>query len=118
MYFRQEAMKSLYQYNGSDILYNSNYLDLTPIQIDLVDTNYKARSYMFPLYYSRVDTFNEIQDTYQALTSLGKDYQNLSGSEIVYDDLLNQFSIVTHIKATDIKEVGRLRGNCQYCEDK
>jgi hypothetical protein len=30
MYFRQEALKALYQYNGYDIEYNPNFLEIEP----------------------------------------------------------------------------------------
>jgi hypothetical protein len=46
------------------------------------------------------------------------DYNNLSGSEVVFDELLNQFSILMHAKAVDITKNGRLRGNMHYKEDK
>lgn len=101
MFFRQEAVKNLYQYNGGDILYDSKYLDILPEQRDIPysSTKYKDKSTMFPIYYSRVDTINEIEDYYQSVSSIGRDYQRMSGSEIVYDELMNQFNIVTHIKA-------------------
>ena len=115
-YFRQEATKSVYQYNGSDILYNKEYLKLTPTQRDINNSLYKDRSTMFPLYYSRVDSFNEIEDYYQMATSAGKDYQNLSGSEIVINGN-NEFGICTHIRGNDINKAGRLRGNMLYMGD-
>lgn len=99
MFFRQEALKHLYQYNGGDILYDSKYLDLVPEQRITPFAEYYDKSTTFPIYYSRIDTVNEIEDYYQGLSSIGKDYQRMSGSEIVYDELRNQFNIVTHIKA-------------------
>ena len=71
---------------------------------------------MFPLYYSRVDSFNEIEDYYQMATSTGKDYQNLSGSEIVINGN-NEFGICIHIRGNDINKAGRLRGNMLYQGD-
>jgi hypothetical protein len=43
----------------------------------------------------------------------------MTGSEIIYDELLQQFSIVTHVKAVSITDplMGRLRGNMQYKDD-
>ena len=41
---------------------------------DLV-SEYKEKSTEFPLYYSRTDTINEIEDYYQSKSSSGKDYQ-------------------------------------------
>lgn len=72
----------------------------------------------FPLYYERIDTFNEIYDKYQSISSEGKDYQNLSGSEILWNQDLNQFNISTHVKNRPIDKVGRLRGNSYYKEGK
>lgn len=123
MYIRQEATKDFYQYNGSDILYNRNFLDLRGKQRDILrnwkPTGQKAKSTMFPLYYARVDTFNEIEDYYKGKTAPNKDYVNLSGSEIVYNEKLDEFRVWTHAKAADIKDprIGRLRGNMNYQGD-
>ena len=51
------------------------------------------------------------------LITFNKDYQNLTGTEIVYDDNLNEYELVTHCKANDLNKVGRLRGNMQYREN-
>ena len=106
MYFRQEATKHLYQYNGADIVYNHDYLDVIPEQRDILysTTKYKDMSVMFPLLYSRVDSLNDIEDHYQSMTSAGRDYQSISGSEIVHDNQLNEFKIATHIKACPFKK--------------
>ena len=123
MYIRQEATKYFYQYNGSDILYNRNFLDLRGKQRDILrnwkPTGQKVKSTMFPLYYARVDTFNEIEDYYKGKTAPNKDYVNLSGSEIVYNEKLDEFRVWTHAKAADIKDprIGRLRGNMNYQGD-
>ena len=110
MYFRQEATKHMYQYNNYDILYNPNYLDITP--------DYNNKSTLFPNYYSRIDNFEDLYDSYQNKLGSGNQvYYNLSGSEIVYDELLKDYKIATHIKAMDIKKYGRLRGNMNYQED-
>lgn len=123
MYIRQEATKDFYQYNGSDILYNRNFLYLRGKQRDILrnwkPTGQKVKSTMFPLYYARVDTFNEIEDYYKGKTAPNKDYVNLSGSEIVYNEKLDEFRVWTHAKAADIKDprIGRLRGNMNYQGD-
>lgn len=123
MYIRQEATKDFYQYNGSNILYNRNFLDLRGKQRDILrnwkPTGQKVKSTMFPLYYARVDTFNEIEDYYKGKTAPNKDYVNLSGSEIVYNEKLDEFRVWTHAKAADIKDprIGRLRGNMNYQGD-
>ena len=101
MFFRQEAIKHLYQYHGSDILYDSRYLDIIPQQRDILysSSQYKDKSTLFPIYYSRVDTINEIEDFYQSKCETSRDYQRMSVSEIIYDETLNEFRIATHIPA-------------------
>ena len=130
MYIRQEATKELYQYNGSDILYNSDYKDLEPTEhkrIEVVDPITKMitlspkydRSTLLPLYYSRQDTFNEVEDYYRSKTSPNKDYSKLAGAEIVRYENLNEYRIWNHTKAVDVNSPGgRMRGNMQYKEDK
>ena len=48
-----------------------------------------------------------------------KNYSQLSGGEVKYDPLLDQFSLINHVSAIDIKDPlqGRLRGNTQYVKD-
>lgn len=109
MYVRQEATKDLYQYNGSDIVYNRDFLD--------IKTNQLVKSRQLPLYYARQDTLNEVEDYYKLFSSPNKDYNNLSGTEVVYDNTTNEFHLWEHSKAVDITKAGRLRGNMQYKED-
>ena len=110
IYYRQEATKELYQNLGSDIIFNRNYTDTKLDQ--------KSPSTLFPWYYERIDTFDKIYDNYQQKQSaFNKDYQNMTGTEVVYDDNLGEYSLVTHCKGADLTEVGRLRGNMQYKED-
>lgn len=129
MYIRQEATKELYQYNGSDILYNSDYKDLESKHrnIEIVDPITKMitlspnydRSTILPLYYSRQDTFNEVEDYYKSKTSPNKDYSKLAGAEIVRYENLDEYRIWNHTKAVDVQSSGgRIRGNMQYKEDK
>nr|DAU84751.1 MAG TPA: stabilization protein [Caudoviricetes sp.] len=92
MYFRQEAMKALYQYNGADILYNRNFLETQPHQ-------QKLSADLPHNYYARQDTFNEIYDSYKQATSADKDYDHLTGSEIVYYPTRQEYRIWTHQKA-------------------
>lgn len=111
LFIRQEATRDFYQYNGSNVTYNEKFLDLEGTQ--------NKKSITMPNYYSRVDTINEVEDSYKQITSPNKDYSNLSGSEIVYYDNLNEFRIWNHSKAVDIEEEGgRIRGNMNYQEDK
>lgn len=121
MYYRQEATKELYQNLGSDILYDSNYTDiqgqLSHPKIGNADVY--AKSTLLPSYYTRVDTFNEVEDFYHKKDAIeGATYTGLSGTEVVREELLNEYKLWTHSEALDIKEVGRMRGNMNYQEDK
>ena len=82
----------------------------------------QEKSTIFPLYYEKVDTYNDIYYMYRGMldeiSSEGYDFKNLSGSEISWNRDLNQFNIVTHIKNNQIPLVGRLRGNSYYKEGK
>lgn len=124
IFIRQEMIKDFYQYNGSDILYDKRFLELTPKQ--------NVKSTLFPLYYSRQDKANTIEDYYRlhedwssnntldayyGINTPNKDFVNLSGTEVVYDELLNEFRLWVHAKAYDIAERGRIRGNMHYLED-
>lgn len=120
MYYRQEATKELYQNLGCDITYDHDYTD-TP-------KKWNTKSTLFPWYYERIDTFDEIYDSYQEATSkYNRDYQNLTGSEIVHEPLLDEYRIATHQKGVDMNDPmfdngelegqNRLRGNMQYKED-
>lgn len=106
-YFRQEATKHLYQYNGANISYNSDYLTILPTQTDFQfeKSDYKKQTIMFPLTYSRVNTLNNIYDHYQSMTSVDLDYQWLSGTELAYDKTLGEYKILTHIKACPFSEI-------------
>lgn len=128
MYIRQEATKELYQFNGSDVVFNSDYKDLISEQRPLTpgDPNpqHYDKSTIFPLYYYRQDTMNEIEDFYHLYghrDSYGKGDKNfsaLAGAEIVRYENLDEYRIWNHAKAVDIKENGILRGNMYYKEDK
>ena len=109
MFVRQEVTKDFYQYNGSDILYNDKLFE--------VESKQNKKSVTLPLYYSRVDSFNEVEDYYKQKTTPNKSYDHLSGSEVVYYENLNEFRIWQHSKAVDIEQ-GRLRGNMNYQEDR
>lgn len=82
----------------------------------------QVKSTIFPLYYERIDTYNDIYHIYRGMLDgnpdTGYDFKNLSGSEILWDKRLNQFNIVTHIKNSPINLYGRLRGNSFYKEGK
>lgn len=130
MYIRQEATKELYQFNGSDIVYNPDYktLNSEPRPLKNSTTDKYDKSTIFPLYYSRQDTINEIEDSYhlyghdsQGNPLSTKNFSALSGAEIVRYPNLDEYRIWNHAKAVDIHDFqkgGRMRGNMQYKEDK
>ena len=149
MYFRQEATKNLYQNLGSNILYDRKFTDVaahkTSTNGKIIgysnDENYyrrgnyneygneypqsdtglvrQVKSSIFPLYYERIDTYNDIYHQYREMNGVPEyDFKNLSGSEIIWYRDLNQFNVVTHIKNSPIDLVGRLRGNSRYNEGK
>lgn len=123
MYIRQEATKELYQFNGSDITYDHDYkrLESEPRKIEGIDGIYD-KSTILPLYYSRQDKINEVEDYYHLYKGEdSKNFSALAGGEIVWNKHTNTYSIWNHAKAVDIHDFtkgGRMRGNMQYKEDK
>ncbi len=114
MWYRQELTKNTYQKLGSDItydyLYNDSKRGVTPQQY--------FKSTIFPLYYNRLDSVNEIEDYYHSMRSPSdRDYSRLSGSEIVRYEDLNQYNIATHVKNLPIPKHGVIKGNSYYQED-
>lgn len=125
MYIRQEATKELYQYNGCDVTYDHEYSDLDSEHRPLLDSDgneipgFYDRSTLMPLYYSRQDTINEIEDSYHLKDDIStKDFSALAGGEIVHYKTLDEYRIWNHAKVVDMESKGRLRGNMQYNEDK
>lgn len=128
MYIRQEATKELYQFNGSDIVFDHGYKDLIsehrPLTPGDPDPQHYDKSTIFPLYYRRQDTINEIEDFYHLYGHKDrygkgdKNFSALAGAEIVRYENLDEYRIWNHAKAVDIKEHGLLRGNMYYKEDK
>ena len=117
MYFRQEALKALYQYNGYDIEYNPNFLTIEPKQHN--------RSADFPKYYSRWDGVNEVYDSYKRFSApMGFNYDHLAGAEIVYYPTRNEFRVWNHVEAIDVDSLSQdlatsvIKANCRYLEDK
>lgn len=121
MYVRQEATKELYQYNGTDISYDPNYLEVTEEHRVLEETPEETiyeKSTLFPLYYSRQDAIDAIKDSYNLKTdsSKTKDYSALAGAEIVRYKNLDEYRIWNHAKAVDMKD-NYSKGNMRYKED-
>ncbi len=123
MYFRQEALKALWQYNGCDIEYNNNFLKIQPRQ--------NAKSADLPhVYYARQDKINEVEDSYvDATAPTGSDYRHLSGAEIVYYPLRQEYRIWNHAMAVDLDDQvdttnsafggrGLIASNMRYQEDR
>ena len=117
MYFRQEALKALYQYNGYDIEYNPNFLEIEPKQHN--------RSADLPKYYSRWDTVNDVYDSYKRFSAhAGFNYDHLAGAEIVYYPTRNEFRVWNHAEAIDVDSLSQdlatsvIKANCRYLEDK
>jgi hypothetical protein len=117
MYFRQEALKALYQYNGYDIEYNPNFLNIEPKQHN--------KSAELPKYYSRWDSVNDIYDSYKRFSApIGFNYDHLAGAEIVYYPTRNEFRVWNHVEAIDVDSLSQdvatsvIKANCRYLEDK
>lgn len=118
MYFRQEAMKALWQYNGVDICYDRNFLKVQPRQ--------QPKSADLPhKYYARQDTINDVEDYYITATyPEGYDYRHLSGGEIVYYPTRQEYRIWNHTKAVSLDDLSQddsrsiIAANCQYLEDR
>lgn len=118
MYFRQEAMKALWQYNGADISYDRNFLKVQPRQ--------QPKSADLPhKYYTRQDTINEIEDYYIHVTyPESHDYRHLSGAEVVYYPNRQEYRIWNHAMAVSLDDLSQddsrsiIAANCQYLEDR
>lgn len=120
MYYRQEAMKAIWQYNGADVCYNRNFLKIQPKQ--------QRKSADFPhKYYTRQDTINEIEDYYMSISlpeGSEYDYKHLSGAEIVYYKNRQEYRIWQHSPAVNLDDLSQedarsiISANCQYLENK
>lgn len=122
MYFRQEAMKALWQYNGCDIEYNSDFLK--------IQTRQQNKSADLPHnYFARAKYINEVEDSY-IMAEVGKhDYRHLSGGEIVYYPNRQEFRVWNHVPAVDVDDQhdtsassfggrGLMASNMRYLEDR
>lgn len=122
MYFRQEAMKALWQYNGCDIEYNSNFLK--------IQTRQQNKSADLPHnYFARAKHINEVEDSYIMAQVGTHDYRHLSGGEIVYYPNRQEFRVWNHVPAIDIDDWsdtsassfggrGLMASNMRYLEDR
>ena len=122
MYFRQEAMKALWQYNGCDIEYNSDFLK--------IQTRQQNKSADLPHnYFARAKHINEVEDSYIMAQVGTHDYRHLSGGEIVYYPNRQEFRVWNHVPAIDIDDQpdtsassfggrGLIASNMRYLEDR
>lgn len=139
MYFRQEARKALFQYNGCDVEYNSNFLKTNPKQqpksAELVHSYYERQDTMEDIYdsyvgeavsdtsYSEMNSYKYGYDFWAAM-SPDKDYRHLSGAEIVYYPTRQEYRVWQHQPAIDIDDLSQdtatsiIKANCQYLEDR
>lgn len=119
MYIRQEATRELYQYNGTDITFDDEYKEMESEHRVIPETDTFDKSTLLPLYYSRQDRINTIEDYYHGKDGLPtRDFSYLAGGEIVKDARSGEFRIWNHAEAVSLQDGGRLRGNTQYKEDK
>lgn len=117
-YYRQEALRALWQANGADICYNKNFLELQPEQNEVsIDLPHQ--------YVARQDTINDVEDYYITATSTSsKDYRYLSGGEISYYPNRQEFRYCNHIKGIDFSDFSDddpnslIHSNMRYLEDK
>lgn len=122
MYFRQEAMKALWQYNGCDIEYNSDFLK--------IQTRQQNKSADLPHnYFARAKHINEVEDSYIMAQAGTHDYRHLSGGEIVYYPNRQEFRVWNHVPAVDVDDQsdtsassfggrGLMSSNMRYLEDR
>ena len=123
IFFRQEARKALWQYNGVDIEYDRNFLKIDPCQqlksAELIHT-----------YVERQNNIDRIEDSYvyawsnQTTQKQGYDYSHLSGAEIVYYPNRQEYRIWQHQPAINLADIDPdsshdlTKANCNYLEDK
>lgn len=124
MYFRQEAMKALWQYNGCDIEYNNDFLK--------IQTRQQNKSADLPHnYFARAKHINEVEDSYIMAQVGTHDYRHLSGGEIVYYPNRQEFRVWNHVPAVDVDDDdqpdtsassfggrGLMASNMRYLEDR
>lgn len=122
MYFRQEAMKALWQYNGCDIEYNSDFLK--------IQTRQQNKSADLPHnYFAKTKHINEVEDSYIMAQVGTHDYRHLSGGEIVYYPNRQEFRVWNHVPAIDVDDQpdtsassfggrGLMASNMRYLEDR
>lgn len=109
MYYRQEATRELMKQQGSEIEYDDKYSD--------TELQKQNKSFVFPEYYKKEKPEYYMYEIYKQLTSDGKNYDNLSGTEVTHNKSTDQYNISIHVKNTPIDKENRIRGNSQYKEN-
>lgn len=109
MYYRQEATRELMKQQGSEIEYDDKYSD--------TELQKQNKSFVFPEYYKKEKPEYYMYEIYKQLTSDGKNYNNLSGTEVTHNKSTDQYNISVHVKNTPIDKENRIRGNSQYKEN-
>lgn len=109
MYYRQEATRELMKQQGSEIEYDDKYSN--------TELQKQNKSFVFPEYYKKEKPEYYMYEIYKQLTSDGKNYDNLSGTEITHNKSTDQYNISIHVKNTPIDKENRIRGNSQYKEN-
>lgn len=109
MYYRQEATRKLMKQQGSEIEYDDKYSD--------TELQKQNKSFVFPEYYKKEKPEYYMYEIYKQLTSDGKNYDNLSGTEVTHNKSTDQYNISVHVKNTPIDKENRIRGNSQYKEN-
>ena len=109
MYYRQEATRELMKQQGSEIEYDDKYSN--------TELQKQNKSFVFPEYYKKEKPEYYMYEIYKQLTSDGKNYDNLSGTEVTHNKSTDQYNISIHIKNTPIDKENRIRGNSQYKEN-
>ena len=109
MYYRQEATRELMKQQGSEIEYDDKYSD--------TELQKQNKSFIFPEYYKKEKPEYYMYEIYKQLTSDGKNYDNLSGTEVTHNKSTDQYNISIHVKNTPIDKENRIRGNSQYKEN-
>lgn len=109
MYYRQEATRELMKQQGSEIEYDDKYNN--------TELQKQNKSFVFPEYYKKEKPEYYMYEIYKQLTSDGKNYDNLSGTEVTHNKSTDQYNISIHVKNTPIDKENRIRGNSQYKEN-
>ena len=110
MYYRQELTKEVLQNLGSNITFNEDYKEL----YDNLERS--SKSTILPLYYRRVNTFNDIYDSYTRMldSTKSRDYRGLAGSEITWNKGLNEFNLTSHQENIPIDSYWKLVSEEEY----